>query len=209
MNALIIVDIQNDFLPGGALAVNKGDEIISIVNKLQKSGYFDLIIATQDWHPQDHGSFASNHPGKKPFEKILLSELEQILWPDHCVQGTDGADFPKSLDINNIETIFRKGMDKDIDSYSGFFDNGKQKDTGLAAYLKGRNIGEVFITGLAGDFCVFYTALDAIESGFKTILIEDATRSINNNNFLNSVKMLREKNALIIKSDPLLSGLNI
>ncbi len=204
MKALIIVDIQNDFLAGGALAVNKGDEIIPIVNKLQKSGYFDIIIATQDWHPQNHGSFASNHPGKKLFEKISLSGLEQILWPDHCVHGTDGADFPKSLDIKNIETIFRKGMDKNIDSYSGFFDNGKQKDTGLAAYLKGRDIDEVFVTGLAGDFCVFYTSMDAIESGFKTILIEDATRSIDDNNFLNAVKKLKEKNVLIIKSKSIL-----
>jgi len=198
MKALIIVDIQNDFLPGGALPVNKGDEVIPVINKLQNSNYFDLIVATQDWHPQNHKSFASNHPGHKLFEKILLSDVKQILWPDHCVQGTFGAEFPKSLDTKKIETIFRKGMDVNIDSYSGFFDNGKKKDTGLAAYLKGRNVDEVFVAGLAGDFCVFYTALDSAECGFKTIFIENATRSIDENNFQSVVKKtLLEKNILI------------
>lgn len=201
MKALIIVDVQNDFLPGGALAVNKGDEIIPVINKLQHSNYFDLIIATQDWHPQDHESFASNHPGKKPFEKTTLSGLEQILWPDHCVQGTEGAEFSKLLDVKNIEAIFRKGMDKNIDSYSGFYDNGKLKDTGFAAYLKGRNVDDVFVVGLAGDFCVFFTAMDAIDTGFKVTLIEDATRSIDENNFRNAVNLLQEKNAQVILSD--------
>ncbi|MFZ2864349.1 MAG: nicotinamidase/pyrazinamidase, partial [Ignavibacteriaceae bacterium] len=127
MKALIIIDIQNDFLPGGALAVNKGDEVIPVINKLQGNDYFDLIAATQDWHPQNHGSFASNHPGKKQFDKTLLGGLEQILWPDHCVQETSGAEFSAKLDTKKIEAIFRKGMDPDIDSYSGFFDNGKRK----------------------------------------------------------------------------------
>jgi nicotinamidase/pyrazinamidase len=204
MKALIIVDVQNDFLPGGALAVNKGDEIIPVVNKLQHSGYFDLIIATQDWHPKDHGSFASNHPGKKPFEKTTLSGLEQILWPDHCVQASEGAEFSKLLDVKNIEAIFRKGMDKNIDSYSGFFDNGKLKDTGLAAYLKGRNVNEIFVTGLAGDFCVFYTSMDASDNGFKTNLIEDATRSIDYNNFMNAVDKLKEKGVEVIHSSSIL-----
>ena len=200
MKALIIVDVQNDFLPGGALAVEKGDEIIPVVNELQDSGYFDLIIATQDWHPEDHGSFASNHQGKKPFEKTFLSGLEQILWPDHCVQGTEGAEFSDLLDTKNIEAIFRKGMDKNIDSYSGFFDNGKLKDTGLAAYLKGRNVNEVFVAGLAGDFCVFFTSMDAIDTGFKTTLIEDATRSINDDDFKAKTKLLMEKGGNVIKS---------
>jgi nicotinamidase/pyrazinamidase len=202
MKALIITDIQNDFLPGGALAVNRGDEVIPVINKLQQSDYFDLIIATQDWHPQNHGSFASNHLNKKPFEKILLDGLEQILWPDHCVQGTKGADFSNALDVQKIEAIFRKGMDKKIDSYSAFFDNAKRKDTGLAAYLKGRNVSEVFITGLAGDFCVNYTAIDSADCGFITTFIEDATRSIDENNFENKVKKgLAEKGVRIIKSN--------
>lgn len=205
MKALIIVDVQNDFLPGGALAVNRGDEIIPVVNKLQHSGYFDLIIATQDWHPKDHGSFASNHPGKKPFEKTNLSGLEHILWPDHCVQGTEGAEFSKLLDVKNIEAIFRKGMDKNIDSYSAFFDNAKLKETGLAGYLKGRNVDEVFIAGLAGDFCVFYSSMDAIESGFKVTVIEDATRSIDDTNFKRAVKELKEKGGKVIKSSSILN----
>lgn len=205
MKALIIVDIQNDFLPGGALAVEKGDEIIPVVNELQDSGYFDLIIATQDWHPIDHGSFASSHSGKNPFEKTTLSGLEQILWPDHCVQGMEGAEFSKLLDVKNIEAIFRKGMDKNIDSYSGFFDNGKLKDTGLAAYLKGRNVNEVFVVGLAGDFCVFFTSMDAINTGFKTTLIEDATRSINDDDFKEKIKLLLEKGGNVIKSSSILN----
>lgn len=205
MKALIIVDVQNDFLPGGALAVNKGDEIIPVVNKLQHSDYFDLIIATQDWHPTDHGSFASNHPGKKPFEKTTLSGLEQILWPDHCVQGAEGAEFSKLLDVNNIEAIFRKGMDKNIDSYSAFFDNAKLKETGLAGYLKGRNVDEVFIAGLAGDFCVFYSSMDAIESGFKATVIEDATRAIDEYNFRDAVNQLKEKGAQVILSNSILN----
>jgi nicotinamidase/pyrazinamidase len=205
MKALIIVDMQNDFLPGGELSVEKGDEIIHVVNRLQDSGYFDLIIATQDWHPKDHGSFASNHTGKKPFEKTTLSGLEQILWPDHCVQGTEGAEFSKLLDVKNIEAIFRKGMDKNIDSYSGFFDNGKLKDTGLAAYLKGRNVNELFVAGLAGDFCVFFTSMDAIDTGFKTTLIEDATRSINDDDFTAKTKLLIKKGGNVIKSGSILN----
>ena len=206
MKALIIVDIQNDFLPGGALAVNNGDEVIPIINKLQQSDYFDLVVATQDWHPQNHKSFASNHLGKNPFDKILLDGLEQILWPDHCVQGTKGADFPSSLDVKKIEAIFRKGMDVNVDSYSGFFDNGKRKNTGLDAYLKGRKVDEVYVSGLAGDFCVFYTALDSADCGFKTFFIEDATRSINQNNFEGDVKKkLSEKNVRVIESGLIVS----
>lgn len=201
MKALIIIDIQNDFLPGGALAVNKGDEVIPVINKLQGADYFDLIAATQDWHPQNHGSFASNHPGKKQFDKTLLGGLEQILWPDHCVQETSGAEFSAKLDTKKIEAIFRKGMDPDIDSYSGFFDNGKRKETGLAAFLKGRNIKEVFLAGLAGDFCVYFSALDSADYGFKTYFIEDAVRSIDISNFEKTVKKnLIDKNISIISS---------
>ncbi|HQF41867.1 MAG TPA: bifunctional nicotinamidase/pyrazinamidase [Ignavibacteriaceae bacterium] len=206
MKALIIIDIQNDFLPGGALAVNKGDEVIPIINKLQQTDFFDLVVATQDWHPQNHGSFASNHPGKNQFDKTTLGGLEQILWPDHCVQETNGAEFSDKLDTKKIEAIFRKGMDPNIDSYSGFFDNGKKKDTGLAAYLKGRNVDEIYLAGLAGDFCVYYSALDSADFGFKTYFIEDAARSIDENNFENVVKKnLLEKGVSIIKSTDIIN----
>jgi nicotinamidase/pyrazinamidase len=177
MEALIIVDIQNDFLPGGALEVPGGNEIIPLVNSLQPK--FDLIVATQDWHPAGHGSFASSHKGKKPGDSFLLNGLDQILWPDHCVQGSGGAEFSKDLDVSRIDKIIQKGTDPGIDSYSGFFDNGKKKDTGLDKYLKGRGVEKVFIVGLATDYCVKFTALDAVSSGYKTTVISDATRAVN------------------------------
>ena len=176
MNAFIIVDLQNDFLPGGALAVPDGDRIIPLVNKLQTS--FELVVATQDWHPKNHMSFASNHKGKAVFDEIVLNGLDQILWPDHCVQGSKGAEFSPALDTNHIEAVFRKGMNREIDSYSGFYDNGHRKTTGLADYLRGRRVKKVFIAGLAADFCVYFTALDAVKEGFDTVLIEDATKPI-------------------------------
>lgn len=206
MKALLITDIQNDFLPGGSLEVQDGDKIIPIVNKLQFNEMFELIAATQDWHPANHGSFASNHPGKKPFEKTMLEGLEQILWPDHCVQGSHGADFPAELDVRRIETIFRKGMEKNIDTYSGFFDNGHKKDTGLAGFLKGRNIDEVYITGLAGDICVYYTAMDSIKCGFKTVLIKDCTRPIDQGRFVQALADLEKRGAKIITSGSLQSN---
>jgi nicotinamidase/pyrazinamidase len=178
MNALITVDVQNDFLPGGALAVKDGFDIIPVINSIQTK--FDLVVATQDWHPAEHKSFASNHPDKKPFDEIDLDGLPQVLWPDHCVQETTGAEFSDQLDSKRIEAIFRKGMDKNIDSYSGFFDNGKRKSTGLAPYLKGRDVTSVFVAGLAADFCVYFTAMDALESGFETSIITDATKAIDN-----------------------------
>jgi nicotinamidase/pyrazinamidase len=181
MRALIIVDIQIDFTTGGNLEVPKGEDVIPVVNDI--TDRFDLVVATQDWHPQTHKSFASNHSGKKPFEKIMLHDLEQVLWPDHCVQGSLGAQFHPDLKMNKVEGIFRKGMDRDIDSYSGFYDNGHKKTTGLSGYLKERRVQSVYVCGLAGDYCVFYTAKDALKEGFKTFLIEDATRSINNDDF--------------------------
>ena len=156
MHSLILVDIQNDFVPGGRLAVPEGDAIIPLANSLQKA--FGLVVATQDWHPQSHKSFASNHPGKKPFDLIDLHGLEQVLWPDHCVQGSDGAAFHSALDIKRVEAMFRKGMDSEIDSYSGFYDNGMRKSTGLAGYLRERKVRKVFVCGLAADYCVAYTA---------------------------------------------------
>jgi nicotinamidase/pyrazinamidase len=160
MKALIIVDVQNDFLPGGALAVDKGDLVIPTINRLQEN--FELVVATQDWHPAEHKSFASQHEGRSVFEEITLNGLPQVLWPDHCVQETKGAAFSSQLDQKRIEAISRKGMEINIDSYSGFFDNGKKKATGLGAYLKGRGVTSVFVAGLAADYCVYFTALDAL-----------------------------------------------
>lgn len=177
MNGLIIVDVQNDFLPGGALAVPNGDEIIPFVNKLQHE--FDLVVATQDWHPADHGSFAANHSGRKPGEVIDLNGLDQVLWPVHCVQGTFGAEFSKKLHLDRINSVFMKGTDKTIDSYSGFYDNGKLKSTGLDAYLKSKGVEKLTVVGLAADYCVKYTALDAIGLGYQVVVPRHGTRAVN------------------------------
>lgn len=205
MKALLVVDIQNDFLPGGALGVPDGNEIISTVNKLQNSGYFDLIVGTQDWHPADHSSFASQYEDMNPLDKTILGGLEQILWPDHCVQGTKGAQFPDELDTRRMETIFRKGMEKNIDTYSAFFDNGHKKDTGLSGFLKTRNIDHVFIVGLAGDFCVNFSIRDAIKEGFKVTLIKDCTRPIDKDNFKKELVELSDLGTELIESKDLLN----
>lgn len=176
-NALIIVDIQNDFLPGGSLAVSGGDEIVPIINKLQEE--FELIVLTQDWHPDNHQSFASTHKSKKPFDIIELNGLKQVLWPNHCVQGTKGAEFSELLNVNKAQLIIRKGMNPSIDSYSGFFDNGRLNSTGLTGYLIEKGIQKVSICGLAADFCVYYTAMDALELGFEVEIIGNATKAIN------------------------------
>ena len=198
MNALIIVDIQNDFLPGGALAVAKGDAVIPVINKLQND--FDLVVATQDWHPANHKSFASTHPGKKVFEEIMLDGMPQVLWPDHCVQETTGAQFSPLLSSKKTEAIFRKGMDKNIDSYSGFFDNGKKKATGMGDYLKGRGVTKIFVTGLAADYCVYFTALDGLEFGFESTIISDATLPIDEENFKKEMKEFTRRGGRLIKS---------
>ncbi|MCG8306299.1 MAG: bifunctional nicotinamidase/pyrazinamidase [Cytophagales bacterium] len=177
MKALIVVDIQNDFLPGGALAVKDGDQIISTVNELMHK--FDLVVATQDWHPKDHGSFASNHNGRKAGDEIELYGLNQILWPDHCVQNTHGAEFSEKLEITRFDKVVRKGTDILIDSYSGFFDNGRKKDTGLNDYLKSHHVEVVFVVGLATDYCVKFTAIDAVELGYRTFIVPDATKAVN------------------------------
>jgi len=176
MNALVIVDLQNDFLPGGALAVPHGDEIIRLANKLQR--HFNLLLATQDWHPPNHGSFATNHPGKKPGDRIMLDGIEQILWPVHCVQNTHGADFAPSFDTSRIAHVFHKGIDPLIDSYSTFFDNAHRRRTGLGEYLKERSINDIYLLGLALDYCVKYSALDARQLGFNTHIILDGCRGI-------------------------------
>jgi len=181
MKALILIDIQNDFIPGGSLEVPGGDEIIPVVNNLQEK--FDLVVATQDWHPQNHMSFASNHKGKEPFEMIELGGMDQILWPDHCVQNSKGAEFHPELNTTKIETIFRKGMDSEIDSYSGFYDNGHKKSTGLAGYLREKGATELYFCGLAADVCVYYSIKDALKEGFSATLIEEATRALDNKKF--------------------------
>lgn len=175
--ALIVVDVQNDFLPGGALGVPQGDEIISAINAMLPR--FGLSVATQDWHPLNHGSFAANHPGRKVFEQIDLNGLPQTLWPVHCVQNTPGAELASGLQRERLSRIFHKGIDPAIDSYSGFFDNGHRRTTGLDEWLKSHGVREVFICGLATDYCVKFTALDAVGLGFQTRLIEDACRGVN------------------------------
>ncbi|MGA2496420.1 MAG: bifunctional nicotinamidase/pyrazinamidase [Tepidisphaeraceae bacterium] len=176
MKTLILVDIQNDFLPGGALPVPRGNDVIEVANRLMPQ--YPLVVATQDWHPADHGSFASQHTGKKPGDMITLAGLPQILWPDHCVQNTGGALFATGLNTRDIHRVFPKGQDSAIDSYSGFFDNGRRRSTGLAEFLRGRGVGEVHILGLATDYCVKFTALDAVKERFTVSLIQSACRGV-------------------------------
>ena len=177
--ALILVDLQNDFMPGGALAVDKADEVIPVANRIQH--YFNDVIATQDWHPNDHICFAKNHPGRFPGEFIHQTGLSQRLWPVHCVQNTQGAEFVKNLNFDHITKVVRKGANPTIDSYSGFFENDHRKATGLAEFLKELQITELYVMGVATDYCVKYTALDACQLGFKTYLIEDGCRAVNSN----------------------------
>ena len=176
MKALIIVDVQNDFCAGGALAVGNGDLVVPVINSILPA--FDVVVATQDWHPQNHGSFAVNQ-GAPVGSTIVLNGLPQILWPLHCVQNTSGAAFHPALDTSGLDGVFQKGTDPGVDSYSGFFDNGRLHSTGLGDFLKSRGIGQVFVCGLATDYCVKWTALDAISLGFDTFVISDATRGVN------------------------------
>jgi nicotinamidase/pyrazinamidase len=176
MNALIVVDIQNDFCPGGALAVPHGDEVVPIANAV--IARVPLVVATQDFHPRDHGSFAANHPGKAPYAQIDLHGLAQVLWPVHCVQGTSGAEFHPDLAMGKITKVFPKGTDATVDSYSGFFDNGKRKGTGLDEYLRSRQVTELYVLGLATDYCVRATVLDALGLGYSTTLIADGCRAV-------------------------------
>ncbi|SMP43857.1 nicotinamidase/pyrazinamidase [Neorhodopirellula lusitana] len=176
MNALIMVDIQNDFLPGGALAVPHGDTIISIVNRLQP--FFQLVVATQDWHPPNHMSFVSQHPGHSVGDVVNLDGLDQVLWPTHCVQNSHGAAMHDQLHTTSIAEVFHKGTEPRLDSYSGFFDNGGNHETGMGTYLRDHRVTDNFIVGLATDYCVRATALDSIRLGFRTWLIEDACRGV-------------------------------
>jgi nicotinamidase/pyrazinamidase len=176
MRALLLVDLQNDFCPGGALQVNRGDQTIPIANRLLP--HFATVAATQDWHPPDHQSFAANHPGKQPYEMIDLHGLMQVLWPVHCVQDTPGAELHAGLDRARITEIFHKGTDSAVDSYSAFFDNGKRKATGLADWLRSRWVQQVYVMGLATDYCVRATALDARSLGFDVWLVQDGCRAV-------------------------------
>lgn len=176
LKALILVDLQNDFLPAGALPVPDGDQVIPLANQIQQR--FDLVVATQDWHPSNHASFAAIHPGKMPGDVIDLDGLQQTLWPVHCVQNTVGSAFAPGLDISRVRKIIRKGTDPGIDSYSGFFDNGHRESTGLDFYLKQAGVTETFILGLATDYCVKFTAMDALELGFATYVLVNACRGV-------------------------------
>jgi nicotinamidase/pyrazinamidase len=173
---LLIVDIQNDFCPGGSLSVPRGDEVVPLINGL--AGKFSHVVLTQDWHPRGHLSFASSHTGKTPYQTIEVSYGSQVLWPDHCVQGTAGAAFRKDLEIPHAELILRKGYHRETDSYSAFYENDRKTRTGLAGYLRERGFRRVFLAGLAFDFCVRYSAEDARREGFEAIVIEDACRGI-------------------------------
>lgn len=174
--ALILVDLQVDFMPMGMLPVAEGDQVVPIANALLPD--YQTVVATQDWHPANHGSFAANHPWRKPGQVIDLHGLQQVLWPIHCVQGTWGAEFVDNLDTEKITKVFQKGTDPEIDSYSGFFDNGHRKSTGMAEWLREQGIKEVHVLGLAADFCVKFTVLDALKEGFRTKLIKEATRGV-------------------------------
>lgn len=177
MKALILVDLQKDFLPGGGLGVPQGDEVIPVANAMQSK--FELVVASRDWHPREHGCFAVNHQGRKPGEVTELYGLQQILWPLHCVQNTAGADFAPGLKTEKISREFLKGSDPKVDSYSAFFDNARKHDTGLGDFLKEKGVTEVYLLGLATDYCVKFSALDAVSLGFKTSLIVDGCRGVN------------------------------
>jgi nicotinamidase/pyrazinamidase len=175
-DVLLIVDIQNDFCPGGSLAVPRGDEVVPLINGL--AGKFAHVVLTQDWHPRGHLSFASSHPGKKSYQTIVAAYGTQVLWPDHCVQGTAGAALHEDLAVPHAELVLRKGYQREIDSYSAFYENDRKTHTGLAGYLRERDFRRVFLAGLAFDFCVRYSAEDAHREWFEAIVIEDACRGI-------------------------------
>jgi nicotinamidase/pyrazinamidase len=209
-SSLILVDLQNDFFPGGPLGISTANAIFPLANDIQE--YFSLTIATKDWHPPNHKSFASSHPDKKIYDHIDLNGLSQVLWPDHCVQGSWGSEFHPLLRTDRIQKVIYKGTDPNIDSYSCFFDNAHQQETGLNTYLKELNITDVYIMGLATDFCVQYSVLDALLLGFKTFLIEDGCFGINQtpNAVEHSIHTMQKAGATIIQSTmiPQASSLN-
>lgn len=200
MKALILVDLQNDFMPGGALAVTEGDKTVEVANALMPT--FDIVVATQDYHPKEHGSFASQYPEKQVGELVELSGLDQVLWPDHCVEGTEGVEFQSDLDMTKVTKVFPKGRDVSVDSYSGFYDNGHKNSTGMSEWLKEQGVDTVYVMGLATDYCVMFTALDAKTEGFETYLIEDGSRGVNlqDGDVENAIKEMKEKGIKIIQS---------
>ncbi|SHL23535.1 bifunctional nicotinamidase/pyrazinamidase [Myroides odoratimimus] len=198
MKALLVVDLQYDFLPGGSLAVEDGDMIIPVINTIQKQ--FDLIIATQDWHPNNHKSFASQHPDNKLFDVINLNGIPQVLWPDHCVQGTKGSEFTAAWDTTKVAAIFRKGMNVEVDSYSGFYDNDHQHSTGLLGFLKDKKVTELYVCGLAAEFCVYFSAKDAQEAGIKTFFLDFATKPITAEGLVNAKKEMETLGITILKN---------
>jgi len=208
MNALILVDIQNDFVPGGALAVGEGDRVVPVANRLMAR--FRLVVATKDWHPADHLSFASQHPGRRVGEMIELDGLKQVLWPDHCVEGTPGAEFVNGLSPSGIHRVFEKGTNRAIDSYSGFFDNRHRQSTGLGDFLRRQGITDVFVMGLATDYCVKFTALDAVELGFSTYLVLDGCRGVelNPGDVDRAIEELRRAGVQVTDSTAAIAGID-
>ncbi len=204
MDVLILVDLQNDFVPGGALPVPEGHEVVPVANRLLRR--FDHVVATQDWHPPDHSSFAANHPGANAGDVIQLDGAAQVLWPVHCVQETPGAELLASLDAKRIQRIFRKGTDRDVDSYSGFFDNQRRRSTGLDTFLHEFGATRLFIMGLATDYCVKYTVLDALSLNYETHLVLDGCRAVNLNpgDGAAAVEEMRGAGARIVESAALL-----
>lgn len=200
MRALLAIDVQNDFCPGGRLAVPDGDEVVPLINTIAEG--FDHVLFTQDWHPAGHSSFASSHPSKQPYDRIELEYGEQVLWPDHCIQGSDGAAFHSNLNVRRGELIIRKGFRKEIDSYSAFFENDQSTPTGLTGYLREREIDTLYLAGLALDFCVHWSAVDGINQGFNVVVLEDATRAIDTDGSLDhAMTRMREAGAELSTSD--------
>lgn len=202
MKALLVIDVQNDFCPGGNLAVPEGDQIINGINKLIPK--FDLVVASQDWHPETHGSFAVNH-NKTPGEVIELNGLQQVLWPQHCVQGSRGSEFHQDLESDKFDAVFTKGENPLIDSYSAFFDNGHLNKTALDDYLKKKQVSQLFVCGLATDYCVKFTALDAVDLGYKTFLLEDLSSGVelNKGDIAKAIEEMRQAGVEVIKSTEL------
>lgn len=200
MKALIIGDVQNDFMPGGALAVPEAETIIAVINRISRR--FDVVTAIQDWHPPGHKSFASSHQGRKPFDVIDLNGIPQTLWPDHCVQGTYGAAFHPDLDLRPVEAIFRKGVDPETDSYSAFYDNHHIRSTGLSGYLREKRVKQVYCCGVAGDICVYYTLMDALKTGFFAVLIEDAAKPLDPEQYeITKKNILQAGGGIVLSTD--------
>lgn len=201
---LLVIDVQNDFCPEGSLAIGDGDQVVPVVNRV--AAEFNRVIATQDWHPYDHVSFAKNHPGKHLHDVVDVNGIKQVLWPAHCVQGTDGADFHPALNTEHFSLILRKGTDSKIDSYSAFQENDKRTSTGLEGYLRGLRIEHVYLCGLATDYCVFYSAMDAVHLGFRACIIIDACRGVDvpDGNIEKSLKKMKEHGIAVVNSSELL-----